>query len=197
MGEVITSGRVGRHSELYIFVAVKYLGLTLGVSFKSKTIWDGVVEKMERLARWKIYLSRGGRLILMKNTLSRLQMYFLSLFSLLAGLARRLDCLQRDFLWEWIGGEPKFHLFAPEFLEKLGVINLMLFKKALLSKWLWRFMREENFYGDRWLLRSMGSKSCMRMAGGIYLTWNVFLHCLVLIGLCHEKWVIKLGSWRG
>lgn len=37
-----------------------YLDLPLGATFKSKAIWDGVVEKMKkRLASWKkIYLSK-------------------------------------------------------------------------------------------------------------------------------------------
>ncbi len=41
---------------------MSYLGLPLGSSFKDKTIWNGIVEKMElRLAGWKrMYLSKGG-----------------------------------------------------------------------------------------------------------------------------------------
>ena len=37
----------------------KYLGLLLGASFKAKSIWDGIIEKMERcLASWRwLYLS--------------------------------------------------------------------------------------------------------------------------------------------
>ena len=61
----------------------KYLGLLLG-SFKSKSIWDGIIEKIECcLASWKqVYLSKGGRIILIKSTLSNLPTYFLSLFPL-------------------------------------------------------------------------------------------------------------------
>uniref|UniRef100_A0A2N9HAP6 Reverse transcriptase zinc-binding domain-containing protein n=1 Tax=Fagus sylvatica TaxID=28930 RepID=A0A2N9HAP6_FAGSY len=49
-----------------------YLGLPLGASFKMKSIWAGVVERMEkRLAGWKrLYLSKGGRVTLIKSTLS-------------------------------------------------------------------------------------------------------------------------------
>jgi hypothetical protein len=38
---------------------LKYLGLPLGAPFKTKSIWDSVIEKIERcLAGWKImYLS--------------------------------------------------------------------------------------------------------------------------------------------
>jgi len=55
---------------------MKYLGIPLGATFKLKAIWDRVVQKVEkRLASWKkIYLLRGGHLILIKSTLSKLPM---------------------------------------------------------------------------------------------------------------------------
>jgi len=61
---------------------LKYLGLPLGAPFKAKACWDEVVGKIERrLASWKrLYLSKGGRVTLIKNTLSNLPTYFLSLF---------------------------------------------------------------------------------------------------------------------
>ena len=70
---------------------MKYLGLPLGASFKSKNIWNPIVEKMEcRLAGWKrLYLSKGGRLTLIKSTLSNLPTYFLSLFPIPAAVAKR------------------------------------------------------------------------------------------------------------
>jgi hypothetical protein len=57
---------------------MNYLGLPLGASFKMQSIWNPIVEKMEhRLAGWKrLYLSKGGRLTLIKSTLSNLQTYF-------------------------------------------------------------------------------------------------------------------------
>jgi len=61
---------------------VKYLSLPLGASYKSTRIWDGVIEKVEkRLASWKrLYLSKGGRVTLIKSTLSNLPTYYMSLF---------------------------------------------------------------------------------------------------------------------
>ena len=91
---------------------MKYLGLPLGAKFKDKSIWNPILEKMERkLAGWKkLYLSKGGRVTLTKSTLSNLPTYFLSLFPIPASVANRIARLQRDFLWGGLGDEPKFHL---------------------------------------------------------------------------------------
>lgn len=67
---------------------MQYLGLPLGEPFKASAIWYAVVEKVERkLAGWKTFLSKGGRLTLVKNTVSDLPTYFLLLFPLPTGLA--------------------------------------------------------------------------------------------------------------
>ena len=59
---------------------MKYLGLPLGEKFKDKSIWNPILEKMERkLAGWKkLYLSKGGRVTLIKA----LPLTFLLIFSL-------------------------------------------------------------------------------------------------------------------
>jgi hypothetical protein len=129
---------------------LKYLGLPLGACFKAKSIWDGVLEKMEqRLAGWKrLYLSKGGRVTLIKSTLSNLPTYLLSLFPIPVSVANRIEKLQRDFLWGGIGDEFKYHLVSwskvcspiPE--GGLGIRNLRVFNKALLGKWLWRYAHE-------------------------------------------------------
>ena len=80
---------------------MKYLGLPLGAKFKDKTIWNHILEKMERrLAGWKrLYLSKGGRVTLIKSTLSNLPTYFLSLFPIPASVAKRIEKLQWNFIW--------------------------------------------------------------------------------------------------
>ena len=121
---------------------MKYLSLPLGAKLKDKSIWNPILEKMERkLAGWKkLYLSKGGRVALIKSTLSNIPTYFLSLFPILASMANRIARLQRDFLWGGLGDEPKFHLVdwstmcTPLSLGGLGIRNLGTFNVALLGK---------------------------------------------------------------
>ena len=123
---------------------MSYLGLPLGAKFKSKQIWDPILEKMERkLAGWqRMYLSKGGRVTLIKSTLSSLPTYFLSLFPIPMSVAARIDTIQINFLWGGIGEGKKFHLMnwsqvcQPLHLGGLGICNVRLFNRTLLGKWL-------------------------------------------------------------
>ena len=48
---------------------MRYLGMPLGAHYKDSSIWNPIIENMEKqLAGWKrLYLSKGGRLILLKK----------------------------------------------------------------------------------------------------------------------------------
>jgi len=74
---------------------MSYLGMPLGASHNSPSIWNPILEKFERrLAGWKkLYLSKGGRLMLLKSTLSSLPTYFLSLFTIPTHVANRIEKL--------------------------------------------------------------------------------------------------------
>ena len=128
-----------------------YLGLPLGANHKATTMWDGVEKRMRRrLALWKRqYLSKGGRITLMKSTLASIPIYQLSLFRMPKLVAKRLEKLQRDFLWGGGSLERKIHLINWEVVcnqkEKggLGIRKIDLLNKALLGKWIWRFAFEK------------------------------------------------------
>uniref|UniRef100_A0A2N9HX34 Reverse transcriptase domain-containing protein n=1 Tax=Fagus sylvatica TaxID=28930 RepID=A0A2N9HX34_FAGSY len=99
-----------------ISLPMNYLGLPSGAYFKSKSIWNPILEKME------------------------------------LSVARRIDKIQRDFLWGGMGDEKKFHLVKwsqvcqPLKLGGLGFRNLTKFNRALLGKWLWRYGNEEDAF---------------------------------------------------
>jgi hypothetical protein len=60
------------------YFPIKNVGLSLGASFKNKSIWDGIIEKIEPcLTCWKMmYLSKGERITLIKSNLSNMPTYF-------------------------------------------------------------------------------------------------------------------------
>lgn len=75
-------------------------------------MWNPVIERFEkRLVGWKRhFLSKGGRLTLIKSTLSNLPTYFMSVFVLPSSVAKRLEKLERDFLRKGSMEERKNHL---------------------------------------------------------------------------------------
>jgi hypothetical protein len=173
-----------------------YLGMPLGAPYKALPIWNSVIEKIERrLASWQImYLSKGGRLTLLKSTLSSLPTYFLSLFTIPASVAHRIEQLQRNFLWGCEGNAVKYHLVrwdqvcSPIPFDGLGVKNVTLFNKALLGKWLWRFGVEDSHLWRRVIAAKYGldwggwsSKSYRGTHGcglwkSISLGWDEFMN---------------------
>ncbi|KAL6348571.1 hypothetical protein AAG906_016083 [Vitis piasezkii] len=106
--EVIPVGEVEEVNEMAVEIGCRvgqlptiYLGLPLGAPNKATSVWDGVEEKVRtRLALWKRqYISKGGRITLIKSTLASMPLYQMSLFRMPKSVARRLEKLQRDFLF--------------------------------------------------------------------------------------------------
>ena len=89
-----------------------YLEMSLGAPFKSAAAWDGIVERFrKRLAMWKRqYISKGGRITLIRSTLSNLPIYFIFIFQLPRVVRMRLEQSQRDFLWGGGALKQKPHL---------------------------------------------------------------------------------------
>ena len=116
-----------------------YLGLSQGVAHNSVVAWDGVKERFrKRLAMWKRqYISKGGRLTLVKSMLASLPIYFMSLFRMPRRVRLRLEKIQRDFLWGDGALESKPHVVKWDIvcLDKgkggLGVRHLNSLNKAL------------------------------------------------------------------
>ena len=125
----------------------QYLGLPLGALNRAPYMWDGVEERVRRrLALWKRqYISKGGRVTLIKSTLSSMPIYQMSIFRMPKIVARRLEKVQMDFLWGGGNMEWKTHLVNWEVVctdkDKggLSLRKLAMLNKALLDKWIWRY----------------------------------------------------------
>ena len=120
-----------------------YLGLPLGASFKSPRVWDVVEERFrKKLIMWKRqYLPKGGRLTMIKITLSSFLIYFVSPFNIPRKVCLKLEKIQRDFLWGSDALEKRPHLVnwnlvcADKKGKGLGIHSLVALNKALLGKW--------------------------------------------------------------
>ena len=117
--EILPVGRVENLKVLALEVGCKvgrlpssYLGLPLGAHHKSVVVWDGVEERFRRrLAMWKRqFISKGGRIALIRNTLSSMPIYLMSLLRIPRVVSLRLEKIQRDFLWGGGALERKPHL---------------------------------------------------------------------------------------
>ena len=82
--EIVPLGEVGNIGALANILRcrvgslpMKYLGMSLGTPYKTASIWNPILEKMEKkLSGWKrLYLSKGGRLTFLKSTLSSIPTY--------------------------------------------------------------------------------------------------------------------------
>ncbi|RVW45836.1 putative ribonuclease H protein [Vitis vinifera] len=145
--------------------ACSLLGAASGVSNKAVSGWDGVEEKVRRrLALWeRQYISKGGRITLIKSTMASMPMYQMSSFK----------C---PFLWQgdqktckeiFCGRgnlERKAHLVKWEVVygdkEKggLGIRKLTLLNKVLLGKWIWRFACDKEALWKQVLLAKYGQE---------------------------------------
>ena len=106
--ELILVGMVSNMNELAAELGCRggslpttYLGLLLGVAHKLMAVREGVEERLrKRLACWKrSYLSKGGRITLIRSMLSSMPIYLMCLLRMLKSVVIRLEKIQRDFLW--------------------------------------------------------------------------------------------------
>ena len=109
----------------------------------------------------------------------------MSLFRMPKVVARRLEKLQRDFLWGGGTLERKAHLVKWEVVcvdkEKggLGIRKLALLNKALLGRWIWRFAFEKENLWKKVISGRLLYTPCMLLGLFLGLLANIcFFVCL-------------------
>lgn len=127
-----------------------YLGLPIGGNPDSISFWEPVISKFrDRLSSWKArFISRAGWATLVKAVLNNLPTYYMSLFEVTPGVVKELDKIRKRFLWSggdrarnmsWVNWE---QISKPKKLGGLGLGNLLFKNRALLMKWIWRFVND-------------------------------------------------------
>ncbi|XP_058756918.1 uncharacterized mitochondrial protein AtMg00310-like [Vicia villosa] len=94
-------------------------------------------------------LSIGGRVTLINSVLSNVPVYYLSFFKIPALVVEEIIRIQRKFLWNHNEEKKGMNWVSWSSMCKhqneggLGIKDLAKFNKALLAKWVWRFLNEE------------------------------------------------------
>ena len=115
---------------------------------------------------------------LVKSTLSSLPIYFMSLFIIPRKVSLRLEKIQRDFLWRGGVSQSRLHLvnWSIVCMEKkdggLGIRNLSRLNKALLGKWCWRFVSEQDSLWKQVIVRKFGEEDGGWCSGDSRESWS-------------------------
>jgi hypothetical protein len=105
---------------------------------------------------------------LINSVLSSLPLYFFSFYRGPNKVIKKLTSIQRDFLWGSSQTQKKVAWISWNSVCKtkiaggLGVKNLDLFNIALLAKWKWRCLCENDAFGIRFLFIATGTQSRTR-----------------------------------
>eukprot|EP00253_Pinus_taeda_P004043 PITA_04043 len=93
--------------------SIKYLGLPLTSRVNNRSLWHGIISKIkDKITSWGGYwLTKGGKIILLKSVLSALPIYQASFILAPKHIMEQISCLLRDFLWKGgRGNHNKIHL---------------------------------------------------------------------------------------
>ncbi|GJS37941.1 RNA-directed DNA polymerase, eukaryota [Tanacetum coccineum] len=183
----------------------KYLGVMVGGNSSTLQAWDDTIGKLKaRLSNWKLKtLSVGGRLTLLKSVLGSTPIYNMSIYKVPKSVLQTMESIRRNFFNGVQCDERKIvwikwaKVLASKKYGGLGVSSFYALNRALLFKWVWRFISRDNSLWCR-LIMSMHGSSLYKLSPFRYSTWKSIIrevHMLKdrgvdLISHCH----IRVGN---
>ncbi|GKB98503.1 RNA-directed DNA polymerase, eukaryota, reverse transcriptase zinc-binding domain protein [Tanacetum coccineum] len=129
-----------------------YLGSRVGDIMSRIQSWSDVIEGMRsRLSRWKLKtLSIGGRLTLLKSVLGAIPIYQMSLYKVPMKVLQNMETIRSRFFngADCTSKKPSWvrwnNVLASKDSGGLGVSSLFALNRALMFKWVWRFVSQKN-----------------------------------------------------
>ncbi|GKD27887.1 hypothetical protein Tco_1234101 [Tanacetum coccineum] len=129
-----------------------YLGIKVGAPMSRLNSWKDITAKISsRLSKWKLKsLSIGGRYTLLKSVLTSIPIYHMSLFKVLARILKEMESIRKNFFngmdrskkkMIWIRWEK---ILASKKNGGLGISSFFATNRALLFKWMWRFITQDS-----------------------------------------------------
>ncbi|GJS34014.1 RNA-directed DNA polymerase, eukaryota [Tanacetum coccineum] len=143
----------------------KYLGVMVGDNTSKVHAWDDTISKVKsRLSNWKSKtLSVGGRLTLIKSVLGSTPIYAMSIYKVPKAVLKILESIRRNFFNGVNSGERKItwvawsKILASKKHGGLGVSSFYALNRALLFKWVWRFISGDNSLWYRFIKSMYGT----------------------------------------
>lgn len=132
----------------------KYLGLWLKPNVYKKQDWNWLVAKIEaKITHWSYkWLSRAGRLTLVKSVLQAMSVFWAALTWVPKGILNKISKICSRFLWSgtkedsvlpWVAWEK---VARPKKWGGWGIKNLYDFSLSLAAKSGWNFINSENLW---------------------------------------------------
>ncbi|GJS94536.1 RNA-directed DNA polymerase, eukaryota [Tanacetum coccineum] len=183
----------------------KYLGVMVGGNMSKIKAWDDTIGRLKsRLSKWKLNtLSIGGRLTLLKSVLGSTPIYSMSLYKVPKSVLNSMEAIRRDFFNGVQRDEKKItwvkwsKVLASKKYGGLGVSSFYALNRALLFKWVWRFISKDNSLWSR-LISSIHGSQFQVHSSRHPSTWNVIVREVIVLKnqgidlLSHCK--IRVGS---
>ena len=127
----------------------KYLGFVLKPNAYSFKYWMRLYKKIEgRIGCWNYkFLSRGGRLVILKVVLQSIRVYWATIAYILKGILQKLRKNFFSFLWSSNRHSERIPLArwkllaSPKDLGGWGIKNPFLFYQTLAAKTLWHLIK--------------------------------------------------------
>ncbi|GJT78987.1 RNA-directed DNA polymerase, eukaryota [Tanacetum coccineum] len=195
----------------------KYLGVMVGGNMALVKSWDDVIGKLNsRLSKWKRNsLSIGGRLTLLKSVLGSTPIYSMSLYKVPKSVLHSMEVIRRKFFYGVNGDDTKItwvswpKVLAAKEYGGLGVSSFYALNRALLFKWIWRFISQDNSLWFRVIFSIHGSNlssvDAFHTSLWKSIVWEVFSlnsqgidllsHCRIRVGngyrtrFWKDKWI--------
>ncbi|GKF22883.1 hypothetical protein Tco_0075205, partial [Tanacetum coccineum] len=139
----------------------------VGGNMSKINAWDDMVGKIKsRLSKWKINtLSIGGRLTLLKAVLGSTPIYPMSLYKVPKTVLHEMESLRRNFFNGVQGVDRKISwvkwtkVLASKKYRGLGVSSFYALNRALLFRWVWRFLSHDNSLWFRFISAMHGMQT--------------------------------------
>ncbi|GJZ54517.1 RNA-directed DNA polymerase, eukaryota, reverse transcriptase zinc-binding domain protein [Tanacetum coccineum] len=156
MGIYVDADKVAQAARKIGCVTLKtpftYLCSKVGGHMSRIQSWNETIEAMaSRLSKWKMKtLSIGGRLTLLKSVLGSMPIYHMSIFKVPMKILQRMESIRSHFFngSDPLAKKPTWvkwtNVLASKEKGGLGISSLYALNRALMFKWVWRFLSQNS-----------------------------------------------------